>query len=157
MGKRHGKCQWCNEIKRLTTHHVKNRLGDREEFYGRNNNIRNMVMWVCRSCHDEIERDYELVGKVILIHDCERENTLSGIEHNIPVRLHYLKNGNMTYNITKSWLEKKIINVYRRSTHDKSCHMGLYNTQYNNTKKYRMTIMKLAIALNDTRLLYSRV
>ena len=57
MGKMHGVCQWCNKIERLKTHHVKNRLGDKEEFYGRNNNIRNIMMWVCRSCHNEIEMD----------------------------------------------------------------------------------------------------
>lgn len=157
MGKRHGVCQWCNKIERLTTHHVKNRLGDKEEFYGRNNNIRNIMMWVCRSCHNEIEMDYELVGKVYRKNEYEKETTLGGIEHNIPVRMKYMKKGKMGRNMTKRWLEKKIFKVYRKSRHDRSCHIGLYYTQYNNTKKYRITIMKLAIALNETRLIYSKV
>jgi len=63
MGKKHGVCPHCNKIKRLTTHHVKNRLGEKEKYYGKNNNIRNVHLWVCRECHDKIEEDYILTGR----------------------------------------------------------------------------------------------
>ena len=59
--------------------------------------------------------------------------------------------------ITTLWLQKKIQKVHGRLQCDKSCRTGLYYTQQMNTKPYRECIMKLAIALNQTHLIYSTV
>jgi len=145
---RYKTCEWCHETKHMTTHHIKNRLGDKEEIvrYGR---FIPVTIEVCRKCHNEIERDYILLGKVIETKEYVRENTLHGIEHNLPIRMEHMRRGNIGRRMTKHWLELKMSKVYRRYLHDKSCHKGLYNTQYLNKKRYRVTIMKLAIALND--------
>lgn len=145
------KCEWCNKVKKNTVHHVKDRLGVKEEIYV-NGHLVFTTMNVCRQCHDEIERDYELIGKVVTQQLFRREGTLGGIEHNIPIRMSYNRNKRERRN-TRKWLQKKIQKVHGRLGHDKSCRSGLYYTQQMNIKPYRECIMKLAIALNDMRVI----
>jgi len=145
------KCEWCNKVKKITVHHVKDRLGAKEKIYI-NDHLVFITMNVCRPCHDEIEADYELTCKVVLLKKYVRENILGGIEHNIPVRMSYIRNKTECI-YTRKWLEKKIRNVHGRLKCDKSCRIGLYYTRQMNTKPYRECIMKLAIALNDIRVI----
>jgi len=155
---RYKTCEWCHKRRDLTTHHIKDRLGNKEEIIMNGYYIM-LTMEICRPCHDEIERDYELTGKVTLEKSFMRENTLEGIEHNIYPRMSFLdqrKEHDIKY--TTTWLEKKIGDVYRMGRRDRSCNVGLYNTKIKNQEKYSKLIMKLAIALNDmhTMKLYTR-
>lgn len=145
MGKRHGTCTWCNEFKKLTTHHIKNRLGDKEEIYDSRMRLKFITMWVCRKCHDEIESDYILTGRVIPSEVYMKETTLYGIENNLYVKMSLLNDfGGDSRRLTKEWIEKKIDRVYNKSyyAHNKQKHINL--------------IMKLAIALNDIHVLYPK-
>lgn len=145
---RYKTCEWCHKIRDLTTHHIKDRLGNKEEILMSGYYII-QTMEVCRPCHDEIERDYELTGKVIPSMLFVRENTLYGIEHNLYPRMANLdqrKKHDIKH--TTLWLEKKINFVHKKSR----------RSQSENKDKFSNLIMKLAIALNDihTMKLYTR-
>lgn len=139
-----GKCFWCNQYKKMTIHHIKNRLGDKEEMYVCGRTVQ-LVIRVCRKCHNEIERDYELTGRVIPLEVYKKESTLKGIENNLYVRMSLLHDlGRDNRRLTKIWIEKKIDRVYNKS---------YYTT---NKQQYSNLIMKLAIALNDIHTLYPK-
>ncbi len=143
------RCEWCNKIRHITIHHVKDRLGDKEIFFIHGKQIFRTI-GVCRPCHDEIERDYELIGKVILQEFFKRESNLDGIRHNLYVRMTdiYTKSSQRE---TRLWLIKKINRIYNKMLQDKKCRIGLYYEQEQNKQKYRELIMILAIALHDIR------
>lgn len=56
------KCEWCGKRKKLTKHHVKNRIGDKIFTINKNKNLRPYVIPLCRECHDYIENDYIFLG-----------------------------------------------------------------------------------------------
>ncbi len=148
------RCEWCNEFKRLTTHHIKNRLGERESVYV-NGELKEVTARICRECHDEIERMYEFETRVVIDHGCKRENTLDGIRNNI-----YFRMGNIETRAkreeTEYWLQKKMHKVHWKMKLDRSCHIGLYNTIERNRLPYRKLIMTLGIALNDIKVIKNR-
>jgi hypothetical protein len=146
------KCEWCNEVKNLTTHHIKNRLGEKEVVWKYGKFIQN-TMRVCRSCHNEIEIMYELETKVVLKESFKKEDTLEGILHNMYFRMSNIDTKAKRCD-TSHWIERKIVRTHRKLNNDKSCHIGLYNTIERNRLPYRTTIMTLAIALNDLKHIY---
>lgn len=148
------KCEWCNTVRHLTTHHIKNRIGEKESVYIKGKLIEH-TMRVCRPCHDEIERMYEFETRVVLHDPFKRENTLSGIRNNLYLRMADLDE---QHKIDKAeyWLKKKMYVLHGRMHHDKSCRLGLYYTKERSKRPYRMLIMTIGIALNDIKVINSR-
>jgi len=61
-----GICEWCNKYKRLTRHHTKYRTGEKVCHIDTIQKIRiYTIQYLCRSCHDVMEQDYILLGRVV--------------------------------------------------------------------------------------------
>ena len=146
------KCNWCNRDRKLTIHHIKNRLGEKEQIYKWNGKLIDVTTRICRPCHDEVELDYQLTGRVVLKTSFMRENTMKGIENNLYERMKFLdQKHEHELKFINKWIDKKMSKVIGRARYDHGYPLKI------GLDKYCDLMTKLALAKNDIRYdLYNR-